>query len=441
MQDKFKTFIEEESLIATSDRVLLAVSGGVDSMVMVDLFYKNQIPFGICHCNFSLRGKESEEDAQFVGEVAQKYNIPFYIKKFDAKEESKNLKLSIQETARKLRYDWFFEILVQEKYNKLATAHHLNDSIETIFYNLSKGCGISGLRGIPLEREWIIRPILNASKQEIEDYASQNKLSFRLDSSNLTDKYNRNLIRQKVIPHLQSFNPSLENTFQKNIKRFKEVEYILEDYIKKFKKKYTKKEKNKFEIPLKPLAKNPSRNTILFYLIKKYGFNEDQVIQMLESQTAGKKTFSKTHALYCTNESLVVLPIAKTETGELLIQESDKHIKFGKDVFFMVRFIANPNLNLREKGATFLDLNKLKFPVKLRRWQPGDFFYPFGMNGQRKKVKDFFVDLKMPVFEKEQQWIIESEGTICGVLGKRVDIRFKVNGKTKNILKIKVIEG
>ena len=297
MLQSFQSYIQKENLFLSSDKILLTVSGGIDSTLMCELFHKAKLNFGIAHCNFQLRAEESNGDEAFVGTLAEKYNVPFHTTTFTTSAYAKKNKLSIQFAARQLRYLWFEEIREHYKYNYIATAHHQDDSIETFFINLIRGTGISGLHGILPKHGNIIRPLLFTTKNKIETYSKKHKLKYREDSSNASDKYVRNKIRHHIIPVLKELNNSLENTINKSIQHIREVELIYKNDIENKRLKIVKQENNSVSISIKKLKKLQPLSTYLYEFLKPYNFNADTVREIISAidGTSGKRFFSATH--------------------------------------------------------------------------------------------------------------------------------------------------
>jgi tRNA(Ile)-lysidine synthase len=475
--------IKKEKLFSTTEKVLLTVSGGIDSVLMCELFHKAGLNFGIAHCNFQLRAEESDEDETFVSALAEKYNVPFHFIKFNTSVYAKKNKVSIQLAARDLRYEWFEEIRKEYKYNYVATAHHQDDSIETFFINLLRGTGISGLHGILPKHGTIIRPMLFTTKNEIESYAKKHKLKYREDSSNASDKYVRNKIRHHVIPVLKELNPGFENTFNKTINHLREVELIYKNDIETKRSKIVKQEKKNIFISIKQLKKLQPITTYLYEFLKPYNYNEstvEEIVLALDGES-GKQFFSNTHRLIKDREFLIIEQ--SKESQEIRIKNQDLRIK-NQETGIKNQELRNKKLELRikkqdsvpdtmdseikvlinqkeidldnlklsfkcevnsadteiQKSASiaYLDLEKLEFPLEIRKWQKGDVFYPFGMKG-KKKLSDFFIDKKLSLNQKENAWLLTSKGKIAWVIGQRIDNRFKITEKTRKIYIVKLI--
>ncbi len=434
---KFIEFNENNRLANCKKKVLLAVSGGVDSVVMCHLFHESKFPFAIAHCNFQLRGKESNGDERFVKELAKKYGVEFFSKKFDTKTKSKQEKISVQLAARELRYEWFERLLNEKGFVLVATAHQLNDNIETIIYNITKGTGIRGLRGIPVRQVRFIRPLLFATRNEIEDYANKRELKFREDSSNADDKYVRNKIRHHVIPMLKEINPSLENTFAGKIELFTELEHFYERQIRKPVRQLFLQRGNDIYIPVLSLKKIKSPSSVLFEYLHQYEFSREQIEDILANVDAepGKQFLSPKARIIKDRRFFILTKLSDKGFSYQVISEKDKRIKLDSG---KVLNISSANSIKPDKTVAFIDKSKLEFPLIARHWKQGDYFYPFGMKMKKKKLKKFFNDEKVPLHQKENIWVIESNKKIVWVAGYRIDERYKVSDKTTDMLKLEL---
>jgi len=443
MLQSFFSHIKKDHLFLPSEKILLTVSGGIDSIVMCELFQQAKLNFGIAHCNFNLREEESDEDEIFVEALAEKYHVSFHSISFDTKSFAKKNKLSIQVAARQLRYDWFEEVREQFNYTYIATAHHRDDSIETFFINLIRGTGITGLHGILPKQGHIIRPMLFTNKEEIVSFAKKNKLKHREDSSNLSEKYVRNKIRLSLIPLLKELNPNIENTITEDIERLREVEIIFKNEIENKKNKIVIQETNNISISIKELKKLKPQSAYLFELLKPYGFNSANVREIIHSldSISGKQFLSETHRLIKDREKLIIEScVSKTkQKNDHFISKTQMEIKIGTHQLQMStgtifkKFKPSPSKNIAS-----LDLDKLHFPLEIRKWEKGDVFQPLGMKG-KKKVSDYFIDEKFSVSDKENTWLLCSEGEIVWIVGQRLDDRFKITDKTKKIYFVSLV--
>jgi tRNA(Ile)-lysidine synthase len=448
---KFQEFINEKNLFSPKDKLLLAASGGLDSVVMCELCYQSGFDFAIAHCNFQLRNEESERDEKFVQQLAEKYNAAFFVKKFDTTNYAAQNKISIQVAARELRYDFFFEIMNGEwsmvnnihhspfTIHYILTAHHQDDNTETLLMNFFKGTGIAGLRGILPKQEKIIRPLLFAKKEELKQFAEENNLNWVEDSSNESDKYSRNYFRHQIIPLIERIYPSAINNVAENIERFRDVELLYQQSIHLHKKNLLEYKGNEIHIPVLKLKKSIPLNTIVFEIIKAYNFSAKQteeVINLLDSES-GRYIQSSSHRIFKNRNWLIISLIQNQSSQTILIEEDEKLIVFEKgNLNINIINAANAQLSTVNSIA-MLDADKIKFPLLLRKWKQGDYFYPLGME-KKKKLNRFFIDNKLSQTEKEKIWVIEMNKKIIWIVGLRIDNRFKILPSTKQILKLEL---
>ncbi|MBK5284271.1 MAG: tRNA lysidine(34) synthetase TilS [Bacteroidia bacterium] len=441
MLEKFLEFIKEEKLFSPSQKILLAVSGGMDSALMCELFHKAGFSFAIAHCNFKLRVKESDGDEQFVKTLSEKYKVPYFSKRFDTKEHSGNNKISIQMAARDLRYSFFEEVRKKHKYNFIATAHHKSDVMETMLINLTRGTGISGLHGILPKRNKIIRPLLFAKRDEIEIFVSANTISFREDSSNQSEKYQRNLIRKKVSPLLKEINPDVENSFYESALKMRGVEKLLLDFVDAFSKANVLNENDKTMIPIEAVASFDYGETVLFELLKPFGFTSDVVVQIFKSSNAtpGKQFISSTHCLTRDRKYFIITQLpGELEFGFAMILNVPAKITFSGERFSFHIEESAKFIVPKSPAISCLDFDKLEFPLTLRLWKAGDRFQPLGMK-TKKKVSDFLIDIKLPLNEKDNVKVILSGDEIICLPTLRIDERFRVTPRTEKVLVINSI--
>lgn len=433
---RFIDFIKKENLFQPKDKLLLAVSGGVDSVVMCELCKQAGFDFVIAHCNFQLRGEESDKDENFVRELAGKYNVEIFVKKFMTEKYAEEKKMSIQVSARELRYGWFSSFIGEEsKY--ILTAHHANDNIETLLMNFFKGTGINGLQGILPKQSYIIRPLLFAKKEELLEFAKENDLKYVEDSSNASDKYTRNYFRNQLIPSIQKVFPQTEENLLHNIQRFSEIGILYQQSIDLHKKKLLEKKGEEIHIPVLKLLKSQPLATIVYEIIKDLGFTSHQaqeVIKLLKSDS-GKYVQSPSHKIFRNRNWLIISPNNTAVAENILIEENDKSIQLGNGELKIEKLIVANLKPSTDNSVAMLDADEITFPLLLRKWKQGDYFYPLGMN-KKKKLSRFFIDQKLSMTEKENKWVIETNKKIIWVVGKRIDDRFKITAKTKNILLI-----
>ena len=433
MLTKFQHHIEQNFAQLKDKKLLLAVSGGVDSMVLLDLFYKLRFDICVAHCNFQLRGKESDADELLVREICQDGYIPYFINSFETLEFAKENKLSIQLAARKLRYDWFQEI-ISLGFDYVLTAHHLDDNVETFLINYTRGTGLEGLTGIPAQNENIIRPLLPFSRLEIENYAKENIIQWREDSSNASDKYFRNKLRHNIVPTLKELNTGFLDSFQNTLHHLQQAESLVNDASKLVFEKVVKEKGNQLEIHLNSLLEFQNYKAYLYQWLKSYGFSAWNDIYDLVNAQSGKQVFSETHVLLKDREKLILSERKSTDKSEVFIIESiESKVNIPLKLIFS-RFSGGKNVNA---NCIFVDEDKIKFPLIIRKWQEGDYFYPAGMNG-KKKLSKYFKDEKYPLLDKENQWLLCSEDQIIWVIGKRADQRFIATETTQQNIKIEL---
>ena len=432
MLTKFQSHINENLPFLKEKKLLLATSGGIDSMVLLHLCHQLELDIRVAHCNFQLRGDESDEDEDFVKSQTEKLQIPIFIKKFDTKSFAEKEKLSIQVVARNLRYDWFNTLLINNDYDYILTAHHLDDSLETFLINFTRGSGLDGLTGIPQQNGTIVRPLLPFSKTEIEIFAKENNIEWREDSSNASDNYLRNKLRHDVIPILKELNPSLLHSFQNTISNLQQAQSLVDDASRIVYRKVVTDINFQKRINLMELIQLPNYHAYLYQWLEPLGFSDWDSINDLVVAQSGKQVFSETHVVLKDRNELIIFPKQnEIEPSNFLISKNQREIKFPLNIsFFNVDYISVNTTN-----TIFVDEDKLQFPLEIRKWQEGDWFYPSGMNG-KKKLSKFFKDEKFSLLDKSSTWLLCSENQIVWVIGKRVDERFKVTEQTTKILKI-----
>lgn len=418
---------------------LLAVSSGLDSVVLVHLFRSLDLPFAIAHCNFQLRGAESEEDADFVRQLADAASVPFFIKCFETKSYAAENGLSIQVAARQLRYAWFKEICAQEGFGQIATAHHLNDSVETLVLHLARGTGIKGLRGIPAKNAEVIRPLLFATREEILEFAKAHQLPWREDSSNAGDDYTRNFIRHRVTPLLEEINPDFSRSAEKTMRRMGELESITGFLMEQWLQTNSRTEADgTMRISLTDLAATPHSAHFLYLFLEKKGFTPEQCRQLAEGlvKQPGLEIRSEAFVALIDRNYLIISPLTEQKPS-ISIQADDLMVRIpdGGRLMLMPAQPAPPYPD--GKTDIVVDADKLVFPLVLRGWEAGDSFQPFGMDGKKQKLQDFLTNLKLSRLEKEQvNLLVNGDGAIIWVVGRRPDERFRVSEETLNTLKI-----
>ena len=436
MIEKFKIHISNNFPFLKGKKLLLATSGGLDSMVMAHLFRSLDYEFALAHCNFQLRGMESFGDQKFVKDFADAKKIPIFITQFDTQSFANNYKLSTQVAARELRYNWFYELLEAENYDYILTAHHSDDNIETFLIHLVRGSGLDGFTGIPSQNESVIRPLLTFSREEILNYASANAVLWREDSSNASDKYLRNKIRHDLVPILKELNPNFITSFQNTQKYLKEAQVMVEDATIMIYQQVATEIEDEIHFDIKKLTKLPNYKSYLYQWLKEFGFSAWDDIYNLVASQSGKQVFSGEFRLLKDRHFLILSPINKIDaTEEYFIDKNQKVVKNPIKLS-----ICNKDYNpTNDNSIIFVDGDKLKYPLVLKRFEKGAVFQPFGMNGKSKKVSKLFKDEKLSLLKKENIWILYSDDEIVWVVGIRQDERFKIEKSTKNSLKIALL--
>jgi tRNA(Ile)-lysidine synthase len=456
---QFKEYIAANNLFQPKDKLLLAVSGGVDSVVLCELCHRAGYDFVIAHCNFQLRGEESERDEAFVKTLGEKYGVELLVKKFDTNKIASAEKKSIETAARDLRYEWFYEIIgnkqdaignMQEPKDEMhktdhrslitgncyiLTAHHADDNIETAVMNFFRGTGIAGIRGILPKQGKIIRPMLFAGRKELEDFVNENKLMFVTDSTNLENDYTRNFFRNKILPQVAEVYPDVSKNVLNNINRFTETEQLYQQAIDHHKKKLIEKKGNEFHIPVLKLGKISPLQTVLYEIIKDFNFSSHQTtdaIALLKSDT-GKYIQSATHRIIKNRNWLIITPNETDAAQNILIEAEDEKVIFANGEMKMKRMPRAQHKMQASPLFAQLDANDIEFPLLLRKWKQGDYFYPLGMD-KKKKLSRFFIDQKLSLPEKENVWIVEMNKKIIWVVGMRIDNRFKTTSSTMQVL-------
>ena len=437
-------FVEHQrkaALFQPADKVLLAVSGGVDSVVMAHLFAKARYIFGIAHCNFHLRGDDSNSDEDFVRALAQQYQVPLHCAEFDTTAFAKEHKLSIEEAARKQRYDFFYRTASENGYLFIATAHHLNDSIETFFINLIRGTGLTGLHGIRAKNGNVIRPLLPFTRQEIAEYASANKLPFHEDYTNNDTLFLRNKIRHNLMPVLKDISPQIERTMAQNMDNLADAEQIFHQAIAEKRQQIFRCYNDEITISKNDILQLVSARTYLFETLRPFGFNATAVNNLLSSlDSAGKQLHSATHTILIDRNDIIIRPSENSpDSNEYQIFEDTVSIDVPISLTFSHLHFDGSHSLVTDSDAVIVDTAKLKYPLLLRKWRSGDRFRPFGMKGTRKVI-DFFKDNRLSLFEKNEKWLLcNADGKIIWIVGMRMDDSFSVAKSTKEITIIKTL--
>ena len=432
MIQKLQQHIAHQFPFLKGKKLLIAISGGLDSVVLTQLFHTLHFNISLAHCNFNLRDLESDKDEAFVKTIGKKLNLETFTTSFNTNEYASKNKTSTQIAARELRYHWFQELVDTHQFDFVLTAHHADDNLETFLINLSRGSGLEGFTGIPAINNTIVRPLLIFSREEIEQFAKENAIAWREDQSNASTKYVRNKIWHQIIPILKEINPTVLNSFQKTTANLKGSQQIINDTIAQVKKKVNSDDENgitKFDISEIHKLSNPK--AYLFELLKSYNFTEWNDIESLISAQSGKQVFSKSHRLLKDRDFLLLTEIpSQKEVAEILITKNTK------EIFQPIHltFENASDIQQQDENTIFLDTDTLTFPLRLRKWQEGDYFYPIGMQG-KKKLSKFFKDEKYSLVDKENTWLLCSENQIVWIVGKRHDRRFIASKNSPNITK------
>ncbi|MCB0456194.1 MAG: tRNA lysidine(34) synthetase TilS [Flavobacteriaceae bacterium] len=434
MLKAFKKHVETSFPSLKESRLLVACSGGLDSVVLAFLLKELHYEIGLAHCNFSLRGAESDGDEAFVLELAKKWNVPVFTETFNTKAYAATNKISTQMAARELRYTWFDEIIKSNSYNYLLTAHHADDNLETFLINLSRGTGLRGLTGIPAFNETTVRPLLPFAKEELLNFAKQQHLFWREDSSNSSNDYLRNELRHEVIPLLKKTSQGFLKNVQKTQQHLLETEALVEDYVVLIRNLVMQQTPHGFEISIPKLLDLPHPEALLYELLSPFQFTAWEDISALLHAQSGKQVFSSEYRVLKNREMLMVTEIPSEEKNlSKFISENEQQI----DSPLRMSFIPTDKMGYIATNTVYVDTSKLDYPLELRKWQEGDIFQPFGMKG-KKKLSKFFKDEKLSLATKEQIWVLLSNRKIVWVVGYRMDDFFKITSKTETILKITV---
>jgi len=428
MKNKVQYFITEKSLFKREDKLILGISGGADSVCLMHVFLELGYSFELAHCNFNLRGGESDADEDFVQELAKKYHLKIHVKQFDTLAYAAKNKISTQMAARDLRYAWFDALLTKSSAKYLAIAHHVNDDVETFFINLVRGSGLKGLLGIKEKNNAIVRPLLSVSRLEIEQYLKERDIVFRVDSSNASVKYLRNKIRHKLIPLLAEMNPSIQQTVKDEMRILEGVAQIYASKVDEVGKDLTQEKDGIVQFKISALLALNPLNNYLYELLAPYGFHTVEAISKALQGQSGKQFFSATHQLVVDRENIFISLLAK-ENEVFEITKKTTSLIHPLEIKFKV---TSDKTIIYDNDIAQLDVEKLKFPLTLRKWKQGDKFMPLGMK-KFKKLSDFFIDNKFSIIDKQDQWLLCSDLDIVWLVGCRIDERYKLETNTKKV--------
>jgi tRNA(Ile)-lysidine synthase len=429
--------------ITKRDRILLAVSGGLDSVVLTACSAMTGLDFGIAHANFQLRGAESERDELFVRQLASNYNKPFFHQKFETEKFAEKDKYSIQVAARILRYEWFkiLEGKNKEFFQFVFTGHHLDDNIETMLMHFFRGTGIKGLAGIPEKNDDIIRPLLRISKNSLKEFAVSQNLEWVEDSSNAANDYTRNYFRNQLIPSVSTIFPALHHNLEKNLQRFSEASILYQQAILLHKKKLLKANGTEFHIPILLLKKAVPLQTIVYEITKEYGFSPaqtEELIRLMDSVN-GKYISSASHRIIKNRRWLIIAPLENTSVSHIIVEETDSAVIYPQGQILLRHVSPERSASIStEPGVACLDAGRIQYPLILRKWKAGDYFYPLGMK-KKKKLSRFFIDQKMSKTAKEKVWVLVMNSHIIWIVGHRIDNRFCIIPSTSQMLVIENI--
>ncbi|WP_346858021.1 tRNA lysidine(34) synthetase TilS [uncultured Draconibacterium sp.] len=440
MLEQFIQNIKEKQLIKPGQKVLLAISGGIDSMVLLHLFGKSNFEYGVIHCNFRLRGAESDGDEDFVRKQVLVSGVPAFFNSFDTTEYARLKGISIEMAARELRYAYFEQIRQEHNYDFIVTAHHQDDLIETFFLNLTRKTGIKGLTGIKEKAGKVVRPLLFAGRNEIEAYASKHYIEYREDSSNDEVIYQRNFLRHKILPLFTELNPSFKKNFLASVENLKAAEQVYSGFLTTEKSGVVSLSDEEVLIDIQALQNAAFPKTLLLEILSEYNFNAAVVTEVYNSlkNESGKTFFSKTHRLIKDREQLFISEVKENDDKIYYIEDDDIEL-FEPFEMSIEKVDASDFELIRDARCACIDRDEIEFPLLIRKWKQGDYFQPLGMTGF-KKVSDFFIDQKIPIHEKENTWLLCSGKKIVWIMGHRLDNRFKVTANSKQVLKIEMLK-
>ena len=439
MQQKVQTYIQNHQLLVPKDRIIVGVSGGTDSIVMLHVLLALGYDCLIAHCNFHLRMDESDRDELFVRTMAQELKVPYYSVDFETTKYAEQHGISIEMAARDLRYAWFYELLYHHDAQAIAVAHHADDSIETMLMNLVRGTGLKGLTGIQPRNHKVVRPMLCCTRLELEEYLVRYDLEHIEDSTNATLDYQRNKFRNEVFPLLAEINPSVRQTLYDSLDRFQGTWAVYQQAIDKMKALIVQVEPGLVKMDIDTIQNHENIPTLMYELLSPYGFGSsliEQITGQLEGES-GKIFFSETHRLLKDRKYLLISKIEGNSVEEFMIFEEDLVIELPFPMK-MSRQTITPDFEVsKQSNCVHVDSSKLTFPLVLRRWKEGDTFYPFGMK-QSKKISDFFINNKLSLLEKEHSWLLVSGNEVVWIVGQRLDNRYRVTNETKEVIEFRI---
>ncbi len=438
--DEFEKYVAENELFTHEDKILLTVSGGVDSMVLMSLTAAAGYKFGVAHCNFQLRGKESDEDEVLVEHEAKRLGVEFFNKRFDTTAEMERTGESMEMAARRLRYAWFKELCDEHDYTVIAIAHHINDSIETFFINMLRGTGLRGLTGINNHVGRIVRPLMFTNRKEIHDYAVAHRIPFREDSSNRSTKYLRNKVRLGLIPMLREIVPQFTTIMRRNVSRLSQAQDFITSSMNIIKQSVIEISGDMRTIKVQNINELLPRNFVIYEILSsEYGFKGDVVDALchaLDNNSTGRRFYAREWVAVVDRGDIVVSPIMEDDDCEVVVERRTLRSYVGGSVLYY-QYCDIDFIDTLDQGenVALIDADKLKYPLHLRRWREGDWFQPFGMSG-RKKISDYLIDKKVSMAQKSRQFVLLSGDDIVWVVGRRLDDRFAITKRTERVLRV-----
>ncbi len=440
LTERFQAYVRDNEFFTREDKILLTVSGGVDSMVLMTLCFNCGYNVGVAHCNFQLRGQESDEDETMVLETARKYGIVCYNKRFDTVGEMERTGESMEMAARRLRYAWFHDLCREYGYTVIAIAHHIDDSIETFFINLLRGTGLRGLTGISNQVGHVVRPLMFATRREITEFALQKHIPFREDSSNRSTKYLRNKIRLGLIPRIREINPRFTFIMRRNIDRLEDAQRFIDAAIDNIFRTVVTESSGVYTLHVDRIGEQSTREFVIYEILNThYGFRGDTVdalCRALDSGSSGKRFYSRNYTAVVDRGTVVVAPIDEGDPCEVTVEKGQHRAYCGNSaLYFDVCDVDSLATYSAPENIALMDADKVEYPLTLRRWHDGDAFTPFGMDG-RKKVSDYLIDCKVPLPEKQRQFVLISGGRIAWLVGRRIDDAFRITDSTERVLRI-----
>lgn len=437
MTELFQKFISENNLPITGRALLLGVSGGIDSMVMLHLMRSSGFKISVAHCNFSLRGRESDLDESFVAGVCKSYGIDFHSTRFDTISYARNMNISVQMAARDLRYEWFEMKRAELNLDYTCIAHNKNDVVETFIINLSRGTGLNGLTGIKCINGTIIRPLLFATRRMIQDYAIENNITYREDSSNSETKYLRNRVRHLILPQFLELNSNAVSSIDETIKRLSDAYEILSATIGSVREELFIKDNEAVQVSRKSLLGLRPLKTYLYELFSYYGITPGQVDDLTEllNSKPGKMVITPGYRIFSDRDNILVVPTADNNHKEIILIDEGDLLKYND--LFRAQITGREQFKpVNQQSMAWIDADSVSYPLVIRKWKPGDWFYPFGLKG-KKKISDLLIDLKVPVYKKENIMILLSGNDIAWIIGIRSDNRFRITNKSSRIIELK----